>query len=94
MIGCDNIILAAGLDDFFKNLCKKGLNASEKMPKNVLKNLRQALEIGADVGSAFASRSPKAASSTLPDAINFYQTGKGFYLVGFVQVFFKLSNYT
>ena len=64
------------------------------MPKNVLKNLKQALEIRADVGSAFAFRSPKAASSTLLDVINFYHTGKGLYLGDFVQNFFKLSNYT
>ena len=47
------------------------------MAKNVLKNPGRALEIGANVGSASASPSPKAASSTLPEVINFYYTGKG-----------------
>ena len=46
------------------------------MAKNVLKNPGKALEIGANVGTAFAPRSPKAASS-LPDVTSFYQTGEG-----------------
>ena len=50
------------------------------MAKNVLKNTRPALEIGANVGSAFAIGSPKAAFSSLPEVINFHQTGKGLYL--------------
>ena len=57
----DNTIKAEGLGDFFKNLGKKGLKLSKKMAKNVLKNPGRALEIGANVGSAFASRNPKAA---------------------------------
>ena len=79
----DNTIKAEGLGDFFKNLGKKGLNASKKMAKNVLKNPGRALEIGANVGSAFASRSPKAALSSLPEVSNFYHTGKGLYLPRF-----------
>ena len=47
------------------------------MAENVLKNPGRALEIGANVGTAFASRSPKAALSSLPEVINFYHTGKG-----------------
>ena len=80
----DNTIQAEGLGDFFKKLGKKGLNVSKEMAKNVLKNPGRALEIGATVGSAFASRSPKAALSTLPEVINFYHTGKGLYLSKFV----------
>ena len=79
----DNTIKAEGLGDFFKNLGKKGLNVSKKMAKNVLKNPGRALEIGANVGSAFASRSPKAALSSLPEVINFYHTGEGLYLPRF-----------
>ena len=79
----DNTIKAEGLGDFFKNLGKKGLNVSKKMAKNVLKNPGRALEIGANVGSAFASRSPKTALSSLPEVINFYPTGKGLYLPRF-----------
>ena len=84
MIVSDNTIQAKGLGDFFKNLGKKGLNVSKKMAKNVLKNPGRALEIGANVGSAFATRSPKAALSSLPEVINFYHTGKGLYLGKFV----------
>ena len=80
----DNTIKAEGLGDFFKNLGKKGLNVSKKMAKNVLKNPGTALEIGANVGSAFASRNPKAALTSLPEVINFYHTGKGLYLGKFV----------
>ena len=84
MIVSDNTIKAEGLGDFFKNLGKKGLNVSKKMAKNVLKNPGRALEIGANVGSAFVSKNPKAALSTLPEVINFYHTGKGLYLGKFV----------
>ena len=83
MIVSDSVIQAEGLGDFFKNLGKKGLNVSKKMAKNVLKNPRRALEIGANVGTAFASRNPKAASTSLPEVINFYHTGKGLYLPRF-----------
>ena len=66
--------------DFFKNLGKKGLNVSKKMTKNVSKNTGRALEIGAHVGTAFGSRNPKAALSSLPEVIKFYHTGNGLYL--------------
>ena len=83
MIVSDNVIQAEGLCDFFKNLGKKGLNVSKKMAKNVLKKPGRALEIGANVGTAFASRNPKAALTPLPEVINFYHTGKGLYLPRF-----------
>ena len=83
MIVSDNVIQAEGLDDFFKNLGKKVLNVSKKMAKNVLKNPGRALKIGANVGTAFASRNPKAALTSLPEVINFYHTGKGLYLPRF-----------
>ena len=37
MIGSDNTIQVEGLDDFFKNLGKKGLFVSQKVAKKVLK---------------------------------------------------------
>ena len=80
----DNTIQVEGLGDIFKFLGKKGLYVSKKMAKNVLKNPRWALEIGANIGTVFASRSPKAASSTLPELIDFYHIGKGMYLGKFV----------
>ena len=83
MIVSDNTIQAEGLGELFKNLGKEGLNVSKNMAKNVLKNPGRALQIGANVGTAFASRSPKAALSSLPEVINFYHTGKGLYLLRF-----------
>ena len=80
----DNTIAAEGLGVFYKNLVKKGLTVSKKMAKNVLKNPGRALEIGAINGTAFASRSLKAALSTLTAAIKFYHRGKGLYIVKFV----------
>ena len=54
------------------------------MAKNVLKNPGRALELGANDGTAFATRSPKAASSSIPEVINSHHTGKGLYLGEFV----------
>ena len=80
----DNTIKAEGLSSFFKNLGKISAKAGKKLASNVLKNPGRVLEIGANVGSAFVSKNPKAALSTLPEVINFYHTGKGLYLGKFV----------
>ena len=56
----------------------------KRWQKNVLKNPGRAPETGANVGTAFSSRSPKAALSTLFEVINFYHTGKGLYVGKFV----------
>ena len=50
------------------------------MVKNVLKNPERALEMGANVGTAFASRNPKAALSSMPEVMNFHHTGKRLYI--------------
>ena len=84
MIVSDNVIQAEGLSSFFKNLGKLSARAGKKLATNVLKNPGRALEIGANVATAAASRNPKAALSTLPEVINFYHTGKGLYLGKFV----------
>ena len=84
MIVSDNTIQAEGLGDFFKNLGKKGLNASKKMAKNVLSNPGRALDLTAKIATAAASRNSKQALSTLPELITFYNTGKGLYLGKFV----------
>ena len=80
VIFSDNTIVAEGLGDLSKNLFKKGPNVSKKMTKIVLKKPGRALEIGANVGTAFASRNPKAALSSLPEVINFYLICNGFCL--------------
>ena len=80
----DNTIKSECLDDFFKNLGKKGLNVSKKMAKNVLSNPGRALDLTAKIATAAASRNSKQALSTLPELITFYSTGKGLYLGKFV----------
>ena len=85
----DNSIVVRGSGDFFKNLGKKGLLISKKMARNVLKNPGRALETGANVGSEFGSRSPKAALTSLPEVINFDPTGKNFNLLSFFYNFLK-----
>ena len=84
MIVSDNTIQAEGLGDFFKNLGKVSSKAAKKLAKNALKNPSRFLEIGANIASAAATKSPKAALSTLTEVINFYHTGKGLYLGKFV----------
>ena len=54
------------------------------MAKNVLKNPARALDIGANVGTAFVSRSRKADLSSSLELINFIRTGKGPYFGKFV----------
>ena len=79
-----NTIWVERLGDLFKNLEKKGFIVWKKMAKNVSKSPGRALEIGANVGTAFASRSPRKNFSALPEVNNFYQTGKAFHLAKLV----------
>ena len=76
----DNTIKAEGLGSFFKNLGKISVKADKKLATNVLKNPGRALEITSNIATAAATKSPKAALSTLPEVINFYHTGKCLYL--------------
>ena len=70
---------------FFSRIClKKDQMNPKKLAKTVLKTPGQALEVGANVGIAFASRSPKAAKSSLTEVNDFYHTRKGLYLGKFV----------
>ena len=84
MIVSDNVIQAEGLGDFFKFLGKISGKAGRKLAKSVLSNPARALDITAKIATAAATKSPKAALSTLPEVINFYHTGKGLYLGKFV----------
>ena len=79
----DNTIKAEGLGSFFKNLGKISAKAGKKLATNVLKIPGRALEITSNIATAAATKSPKAALSTLPEVINFYHTGKGLYLPRF-----------
>ena len=84
MIVSDNTIQAEGLGDFFKNLGTISAKAGKKLAKNDLSNPGRALDLTAKIATATATKSPKAALSTLPEVINFYHTGKGLYLGKFV----------
>ena len=84
MIVSDNVIQAEGLGDFFKNLGKISAKAGKILAKNVLSNPGRALDLTAKIATAAATKSPKAALSTLPEVINFYHTSKGVYLGKFV----------
>ena len=84
MIVSDNTVQAEGLGDFFKNLGKISAKAGKKLAKNVISNPGRALELTAKIATAAATKSSKAALSTLPEVINFYHTGKGLYLGKFV----------
>ena len=80
----DNTIKAEGLSSFFKNLGKISSKAGKKLAKNVLSNPGRALDLTAQITTAAATKSPKAALSTLTEVINFYHTGKGLCLGKFV----------
>ena len=80
----DNTIKAEGLSSFFKNWGKISARAGKKLATNVLKNPARALEIGANVATAAASRNPKNVLSTLPEVLNFYHKGRGMYLGKFI----------
>ena len=84
MIVSDNVIQAESLGNFFKNLGKISAKAGKKLAKNVISNPGRALDLTAKIATAAATKSPKAALSTLPEVINFYHTGKGLYLSKFV----------
>ena len=73
----DNTIQAESLGDFSNNLGKFSAKAGKKLAKNVLSNPGRALDLIAKIAPAAATKSLKAALSTLPEVINFYHTGKG-----------------
>ena len=76
----DNTIQKEELGSFFKNSVKISAKAGKKLATNVLKSPGRALEITSNIATAAATKSPKAALSSLPEVISFYHTGKGLYL--------------
>ena len=72
----DNTIAAERLSDVFISIDKKGTNASKNVAKNISRTPGRALEIGPNVGTAFASISPTAVLSSLPEIIIFCHTGQ------------------
>ena len=87
MIASDNTVQAERLGSFFTKLGKISAKTGKKLATNFLKNTRRALEITSNVATAAATKSPKAALSSLPEVLNFYHTGKGLYLGKFVYYF-------
>ena len=63
----DNTIKAEGLGSFFKSLGKICSKAGKKLAKNVISNPGRALDLTAKIATAAATKSPKAALSTLPE---------------------------
>ena len=61
------------MKDFFKSVGKATVNFGKKVANNPVR----ALEIASKIGSAAASRNPKAALVATPDLIKFATTGEG-----------------
>ena len=79
MIVSNNTIQVEGLSSFFKNLGRIHAKAGKKLATNILKNPGRTLEISSNIATAPATKSPKAALSSLPEMINSYNTAKGLY---------------
>ena len=70
-------IEAEGLKDFFKSVGRATVNFGKKVANNPIR----ALEIASKIGTAAASRNPRAALSATPDLIKFATTGEGIKVV-------------
>ena len=84
MVISDNTIQAEGINNFFENRGRNSAKAGKKLATNVLKNPGRALDNTANIATAAASGNSIKIFSTLPEVINFYHTGKGLYLPGFI----------
>ena len=65
------------MKDFSKSVGKATVNFGKKVANNPVR----ALEIASKVGSAAASKNPRAALSATPDLIKFATTGEGIKVV-------------
>ena len=68
---------AEGLKDFFKSVGEATVNFGKKVGNNPVRTL----EIVSKIGSAAASRNPRAALSATPNLIKFATTGEGIRVV-------------
>ena len=84
MFVTDDTIETERLGSFCRNLGNVSAKVGKNIATNVIKNPGRALEITLIFATAAATKSPKAALSSLPEAIYFYHTGKGLYLIKFV----------
>ena len=73
----DATIEAEGLKDFFKSVGRATANFGKKVANNPVR----ALELASKIGSATASRNPRAALSATPDLIKLTTTGEGIKVV-------------
>ena len=73
----DATIEAEGLKYFFKSVRRATVNFGKRVANNPVK----ALEIASKIGSAAASRNPRAALSATTDLIKFATTGGGIKVV-------------
>ena len=73
----DATIEADGLKDFFKSVGRATVNFGKKVANNPIR----ALEIASKIGTAAASRNPRAALSATPDLNKFATTGEGIKVV-------------
>ena len=73
----DATIEAQGLKDCFKSVGKATVNFEKKVAISPVR----ALEIASKIGSAAASRNPRAALSATPDLIKFASTVEGIKVV-------------
>ena len=73
----DATLEAEGLKDFFKSVGKATVNFGKKVAKNPVRTL----EIASKIGSAAASRNPRAALSATPDLNKFATNGEGIKVV-------------
>ena len=73
----DETIEAEGLKYFFKIVGRATVNFGKKVANNPVR----ALEIASKIGSAAASRNPRAVLSATPDLIKFATTGEGINVV-------------
>ena len=68
----DNTIQAEGLGRFIKKMVRNFAEAGKKLATNVLKNPGRALKITSHNATAAATKSPKAALSSLPEVIHVF----------------------
>ena len=73
----DATIKAEGLKKFFKSVGRATVNFGKKVANNPVR----ALEIASKIGSAAASRNPKAALAVTHNLIKFATTGEGIRVV-------------
>ena len=88
MTASDATIEAEGLKNFFKSVGKATVTFGKKVAINPVR----ALEIASKIGSAAASRNPRAALSATPDFITSATTGEGINVVQKVRGLYLGTN--